>query len=616
MGQRIPQSFIDDVLSRADIVDVIDKRVPLKKAGREYKACCPFHGEKTPSFTVSQQKQFYHCFGCGANGSAIGFLMEFDNLSFPEAIKELAESLGMPLPESEFSNNTPSENNTPQLVELAEQANQYFRHQLKNAPQAIDYLKRRGLSGETVAAFEIGYAPDGWHNLEQTLGKNNLTLKNQLETVGMLIRRDNGEMYDRFRDRIMFPIRDRRGRTIAFGGRIIDQGEPKYLNSPETPIFHKGQELYGLYQARQANRNLTQLMVVEGYMDVVALAEHGIQYAVATLGTAITEPHLKLLKRHCEDVIFCFDGDRAGRQAAWRAAETALPMLSQGLQLRFLFLPDGEDPDTMVGSIGKEAFEALLQKAQPFSQFFFENLIQEADMRGLDGQAKLLQKARPLLAKVDDSAIRQLLIVRLAEQINMPPQQLYALLNNQAGDGNQAPPQGSSNQGNQWEGKKKWVPNSEWKKGKGRKFGRDDRPAPITGRRDNISPVRMAITLLLHQPTLAQQVSLSPQLQQLELPGMRLLADLVEFLQQRPNITTGAVLENWRDTPEGNSLRKLATQEILLDDESISQEFLDTINTLEKKSVEQRLEELLKKSAHMGLDEQEKALLNELLLSR
>jgi len=601
MGQRIPQTFIDDLLSRVDIIDVIDKRVPLKKAGREYKACCPFHGEKTPSFTVSQQKQFYHCFGCGAHGSAISFLMEFENLSFPEAIRELAEGAGIAMPVSDPKENSNAPSAPPQLFDLMEKASQYYRLQLKGAERAIHYLKGRGLSGQTVANFEIGYAPEGWHHLDHALAGKNQAVRQQLEQGGMLIKRDNGEMYDRFRDRIMFPIRDRRGRTIAFGGRILDKGEPKYLNSPETPIFHKGSELYGLYQARQANRDLDKLIVVEGYMDVVALAEHGINYAVATLGTAITDAHLNLLMRHCQQVIFCFDGDRAGRQAAWRAVETALPKLSQGLQLKFLFLPEGEDPDTMVRNIGKQAFEELLEKAQAFSQFFFENLLRQADIRGLDGQAKLLQIARPLLDKVQDKAMLQWLVTRLAEIVKMPTEELYFGLK-----GRDIPPQPASQPQ-----EKSWK-KGNWQKGKSRFT-----PPPATpGKREQPSPVRSAITLLLHRPSLAGQIEISPLLQQLELPGTRLLLDLLEFLHHRPHITTGAILEHWRHTPEGKSLSKLATQENLLTEDNVTQEFLDTIRTLEKKSVEQQLDHLLKKSTLVGLDDQEKQLLNQLLRSR
>ncbi len=358
MAGLIPQSFIDDLMNRIDIVEVIDGRVPLKKTGREYTACCPFHNEKTPSFTVSPTKQFYHCFGCGAHGTAIGFLMEYEHLSFPESVEELARLAGVPMEYEGPSPNEPVRRKKDEsLYDLLAKVDQYYRQQLRQHPQsrrAVDYLKQRGVSGEIAAEFGLGFAPPGWDNLERQLGQS-AEVREKLVSTGMLIKKDSGGSYDRFRDRIMFPIRDRRGRTIAFGGRILpdnqekgDKPPAKYLNSPETPLFHKGQELYGLYEARQALRDITRLMVVEGYMDVVALAQYGIRYAVATLGTATTEEHLHKLFRLTPEIVFCFDGDRAGREAAWRALNNALPVMREGRQIRFMFLPDGEDPDSYV----------------------------------------------------------------------------------------------------------------------------------------------------------------------------------------------------------------------------------------------------------------------------
>ena len=348
MAGQIPPQFIDELLSRVDIVDIIDARVPLKKAGKNLHACCPFHNEKTPSFTVSPDKQFYHCFGCGAHGTAIGFLMEYDQLSFPESIQELADTVGMQVPVTQQAALTPARQN---LYDLMDKVSRYYVHQLQNHPQRQafqGYIQQRGLSAETVAAFDIGMAPDGWDNVLRTFG-NNQQSQDQLFEAGMLIKNDKGRTYDRFRDRLMFPIRDRRGRVIAFGGRVIDaDGTPKYLNSPETPIFHKGQELYGLYQARKANRRLERILIVEGYMDVIALAQFGINNAVATLGTATTSEHLRQLIRSAPEIIFCFDGDRAGKEAAWRAAENAMPILGGNFELKFIFLPEGQDPDTMI----------------------------------------------------------------------------------------------------------------------------------------------------------------------------------------------------------------------------------------------------------------------------
>ncbi|HHH89105.1 MAG TPA: DNA primase, partial [Aliiroseovarius sp.] len=414
MSGRIPQSFIDDLLNRTDIVELIDSRVPLKKAGREYTACCPFHNEKTPSFTVSPDKQFYHCFGCGAHGTAVGFLMEYEHLDFPEAIEELARQAGLEVPrEGGDADSRPRRQNT-ELYTLLAQADHFYQQQLRQHPQAaraVDYLKQRGLSGQTAAEFGIGFAPPGWDNLLRQLG-NSPALQAQLVTSGMLIRKDDGKCYDRFRDRIMFPIRDARGRCIGFGGRILpDAAEAenaeksgkkpaKYLNSPETPLFHKGRELYGLFEARRALRRISRLLVVEGYMDVVALAEAGIRYAVATLGTATTADHLQRLFRLCNEVVFCFDGDRAGREAAWRALENALPVMQDGRQIRFLFLPEGEDPDTQVKKIGAADFEAAIEAAMPFSEFFFSRLKQPLDMEHLDGRAQLVSQARPLLDKL------------------------------------------------------------------------------------------------------------------------------------------------------------------------------------------------------------------------
>ena len=363
MAGNIPQQFIDDLLTRIDVVDVINQRVPLKKAGTEYKACCPFHDEKTPSFTVSQSKQFYHCFGCGAHGSAIRFLMEYDRLSFPDAIEELAASIGLEVPREDGF--TPRDNRKP-VYEILEQAARFYAQQLRHHPKAnraIEYLKNRGLSGEIAKTFHLGFAPPGWDNLLKKFGNDEQSL-GLLRKAG-LISEPEGKRYDRFRDRIMFPIHDSRGRVVGFGGRVLDDGSPKYLNSPETPVFHKGSELYGLWEAKHANKSLPRVLVVEGYMDVIALAQYDIRNAVATLGTAATDQHLEKLFRTAPEVVFCFDGDRAGRDAAWKALNTALPILRDGRQARFLLLPEGEDPDTYVRRIGKDEFMNQVAKSEP-----------------------------------------------------------------------------------------------------------------------------------------------------------------------------------------------------------------------------------------------------------
>src|SRR6266571_5393894 len=394
----IPNDFIQTLLARVDIVEVIDRSVPLKKAGANYVACCPFHSERTPSFTVSPSKQFYHCFGCGAHGTSIGFLMEYGGKSFPDAVEELARDAGLEVPLSV----TPAEDarrvQGQDLTGLLLHAAKFYRTALKEAPRAIDYLKDRGLTGPIAVRFGIGYAPDEWQPLARAFPDYQ---DQALETAGLVIAGEAGKRYDRFRDRIMFPIHDASGRVVGFGGRVLDKGEPKYLNSPETPLFSKGRELYGLFQARQAIRAAGKVVVVEGYMDVVALAQHGVEYAVATLGTATTATHAQKLFRLTDTVVFCFDGDEAGRRAAWRALENALPVLSDGKQARFLFLPDGEDPDDAIRHRGREAFEALVESAIPLSEFLVAELVRRFPPVSAEARAALINAAKPLLAEVN-----------------------------------------------------------------------------------------------------------------------------------------------------------------------------------------------------------------------
>jgi DNA primase len=416
----IPQAFIQDLLHRVDIVDVVDRYMRLKRAGANYVACCPFHSEKTPSFTVSQTKQFYHCFGCGAHGTAIGFVMEYSGIGFVDAVKELAQSVGMSVPEerSEQSQRRAEESEDLHAVLLA--AARFYRTSLKTAPRAIDYLKRRGLSGDIAKRFGVGYAPENWQNLEAVFPDYNAKA---LAAAG-LVKQNEGRRYDLFRDRIMFPIVDVRGNVIGFGGRVLDSGEPKYLNSPETSVFEKGRELYGLYQARRAIRDAGRVLVVEGYMDVVALAQHGVQYAVATLGTATTASHVQKLLRQSDEVVFCFDGDAAGRRAAWRALEVSLAELADGKQVRFLFLPQGEDPDSYVRSHGKEAFEGLLEAATPLSHFLLDELTSRVNVHTPEGCAKLLQDAKPLLKQVTAPLLSLLLRKSVAERVGVTQMEL------------------------------------------------------------------------------------------------------------------------------------------------------------------------------------------------
>ena len=409
----IPESFIQELLNRVDIVDVVDKSVPLKKAGANYSACCPFHNEKSPSFTVSPTKQFYHCFGCGAHGTAIGFLMEYQGLSFVEAVHELAKMVGMIVPQETRDNPRPAQKEIPGLLETMQQAAFFYKAELKKSTRAIEYLKGRGLSGQVAARFQIGYAPPGWQNLQAVFPHYDSDV---LQTAGLVVENEQGKRYDRFRDRIMFPIHDQKGQVIGFGGRVIDpEDTPKYYNSPETPLFQKGHELYGLFLARRAIRDAGRVLVVEGYMDVVALAQYGIEYAVAALGTATTPYHITKLMRQTDEIVFCFDGDAAGRTAAWRAAMNALPALTDGLQLRFLFLPKEHDPDSYVREFGKEAFEAAMQTALPLSQYIIQNLGADNPLQSQEDKVQFLNAAEPILKQIQAPRLALLLRKRIAE---------------------------------------------------------------------------------------------------------------------------------------------------------------------------------------------------------
>jgi DNA primase len=421
----IPSDFIQTLLARVDIVDVVDRNVPLKKAGANFTACCPFHREKTPSFTVSPSKQFYHCFGCGAHGTAIGFLMEFSGKSFPDAVEELARDAGLEVPRDASPAEDARREQSRDLFEVLLRAAKFYRAALKEAPDAIDYLRARGLTGAIAVRFGIGYAPDDWQPLS---GAFSDYADKALEIAGLVIAGEAGKRYDRFRHRIMFPIHDASGRVVGFGGRVLGDGEPKYLNSPETPAFAKGRELYGLFQARPAIRSAGRVLVVEGYMDVVALAQHGIEYAVATLGTATTPTHVQKLFRTTDCVVFCFDGDEAGRRAAWRALEHTLPALSDDKQARFLFLPDGEDPDDAVRGRGKAALEALVDAATPLSDFLLAELAQRSPPTSAEGRAALVSAAKPLLAQLHAPVLSALLRQRLAAIAGLPEAELAALL--------------------------------------------------------------------------------------------------------------------------------------------------------------------------------------------
>jgi DNA primase len=573
MAGRIPQSFIDDLIARADIVEVINTRVPLKKKGREYTACCPFHNEKTPSFTVSEAKQFYHCFGCGAHGTAIGFLMEYEHLDFVDAIETLAAEYHVEVPREDTPAGTSQARDDKQpLFDVLEQASQLYQQQLRSSERAIGYLKQRGLSGEIARHYKLGYAPDGWNFLLDNMGSNASNI-NHLKAAGMLVEKSPGKRYDRFRDRIMFPILDRRGHTIAFGGRIIDDGEPKYLNSPETPIFHKGYELYGFYEARQALRNLQRIVVVEGYMDVVALAQNGIEYAVASLGTATTKDQIQKLFRSVHQLIFCYDGDQAGQKAAWRALENTLPILRDGLEARFLFLPDGEDPDSMVRKEGKDAFEKRLENATPLSEFLFDKLLKEIDTRSMDGKARLAKTARPLLSTIPESVFRDLMYKRLSELVGISDDKLQGeIVSTEAEKVNKQPTTRS----------------------------RGNREVKQNATRD-------AIALLLQHPELAGETNLPDFFASASIQGFSLLYALYQIARDNPAISSSALLERWRDKGDFEILQKLMQRNVFGTDEKSGQlaVFNDAIQRLTMKLNDERFEILETKLKQGGLSEAE-----------
>jgi len=587
---RIPQHFINELIDRVDVVELIGSRVPLKKQGKEFKACCPFHNEKTPSFTVVPDKQFYHCFGCGAHGTAIGFLMEYDRMSFLEAVEELAERVGMELPREAQPQGARS-SATEALFNTLSRATQFYRQQLAQSERAREYLKRRGLTGETAARFALGYAPDAWDALLKHMGQSELERARLLQ-VGLIVERarragadESSGYYDRFRDRVMFPIRDARGRTLGFGGRILDKGEPKYLNSPETELFHKGRELYGLYEARQASRTLSRILVVEGYMDVVRLHQAGITYAVATLGTATTPEHLARIFRICNEVVFCFDGDRAGRAAAWRALENALSQVRDGRQIRFLFLPEGHDPDSLVGEEGKERFEARVQNAMPLSEYFLKHLSSQVDMSTLDGRARLGELAKPLIERIPAGLYRELLADEVAKVVGIDRSRFTKSL---GVDELKAPKSIKS------------MP---------------ARVRPASGGRRNL--VRQAIHLLVHYPQIADSAPDVEGIANLDKPGIPLLLELLDSLKAQPCGTTGALLERWRDRPDVKHLSKLAALECHIPDaQGAAKELAGALRQLADEGAFVRREQLLSKHVREGLSEAEKAELQALLLRK
>ena len=600
MSGRIPRAFIDDLIARTDIVELISARVPLKRAGREYKACCPFHDEKTASFWVSPDKQFYHCFGCSAHGTALGFLMSYDRLSFPEAVEELATRHGLTVPHEGGSGGSAAgqsagdaaAESSVELYRLLAEAAEFFRSAFAASERARNYAARRGLNADFIERFAIGYAPDSWNELLRRLGRNERALRD-LVSVGLTIEREGSAVaghdgnatryYDRFRDRLMFPIRDTRGRVIAFGGRVIDQGEPKYLNSPETVLFHKGRELYGLYETRLARQALKRLIVVEGYMDAVRLHQAGVPYAVATLGTATTADHLRRAFRLVSEIVFAFDGDRAGRAAAWRALQNALPEVKAGREIRFLFLPEGEDPDSLVGREGAQAFEARVAAAVPMSEYLVAHLREQADVSHADGKARFMAFVQPLWERLAPGIYRELLLERIAEALQLPAERLQ-----------------------------QWLAHRE--EGPAALSAAPARPPrrrsarPAGAGRGNL--ITQAITLLLHFPAAALGVSEAQRaaLERLQRPGIAVLAELLAQQAAEPATTMAQILERWRERAEYRRLAELAAVVPLIPDATAAGlELSQAVDRLlDRELRHRRLEALIEKARSERLADAEK----------
>ncbi|CDG46888.1 DNA primase [Serratia symbiotica] len=568
MAGRIPRVFINDLLARTDIVDLIDARVKLKKQGKNYHACCPFHHEKTPSFTVNGEKQFYYCFGCGAHGNAVDFLMNYDRLEFVETIEELATMHGLEVPYEAGTGLTQVERHQRQsLYQLMEQLSAFYQQSLHQPAGTLarNYLQQRGLSDDVIRHFAIGFSPAGWDIALKRFGRDN-DARSALNDAGMLVTNDQGRSYDRFRERVMFPIRDKRGRVIAFGGRVVGDGMPKYLNSPETEIFHKGRQLYGLYEAQQSHPTLQRVLVVEGYMDVVALAQYGIDYAVASLGTSTTAEHIQLLFRATDNVICCYDGDRAGREAAWRALETTLPYLNDGRQLRFMFLPDGEDPDTLVRKEGKTVFEQRMELAQPLSTFLFETLMPQVDLSSPDGRTKLSSLAIPMISQIPSETLRLYLRQQLGQKLGMPDEfQLEKLLSKQV-----------------------------------------ENASPYQAPQLKRTTMRILIGLLVQNPRLSTLIPSLEGLEQTKQAGLPLFVELVQTCLAQPGLTTGQLLELYRDNKLSQQLETLATWNHMIVDDRVEQTFLDTLASLYDSVLEQRLEALIAQARTHGLSQEER----------
>lgn len=571
----IPREFIELLLAKTNLVDLIRTVIPLQqKSSNNFFSCCPFHQEKSPSFSVSQTKQFYHCFGCGAHGNAIDFLIQYEHLSFPEAVQSLAHQAGMEVPHS--AGMIKKDESLSSLYDLAKEVSAYYCGELRKASHAIDYLKNRGITGIVARQFHLGYALPGWSHVLDLFGKTESNKKSLLDT-GLIIKKEGGGYYDRFRDRIIFPICDYRGRIIGFGGRVIDQGEPKYLNSPETPIFQKGRELYGLHQALTLHRALERIILVEGYMDVIALFQHGVTYAAATLGTATTSHHLQRLIHYTSEIIFCFDGDEAGRTAAWRALIVTLPFMNDQLQVRFLFLPNGEDPDSYIRKVGKDQFEKNLAASTSLSDFFFSTLGQQADLATIEGRARFAASALPHLQKLPDGIFQSIMLEELSKRARVDIDELRHKV--RKGETIITP----------------ILPEQEV-------------PLPKI---KLPQPIRLALALLVQDPSLVKMIK--DPLPKSELPAYSFLLNLIEIIQEKPHITTGGLLEHWRGQKEEAFIAKLAHWQHQIPDSGINHGFTGAMRQIITLILDEEINELLAKAGNNDLSESDKMALSTLI---
>lgn len=575
MSGRIPREFIDELLVRVDIVDLIDSHVPLKKTGSNYVARCPFHTEKTPSFSVNRNKQFFYCFGCGASGNAISFLMDFNHLNFVEAVEDLATFASVDVPrESAVYPSGQKKDDLSGLYQLMEQVAAFYVEQLRvnaDGKKAVDYLRARGVSGQVAHDFMLGYASDEW----QALG-GRFSQKLLLE-VGLSVSNEVGKVYDRFRGRVMFPIRDRRARIIGFGGRVLDDSLPKYLNSPETSLFHKGREVYGLYELLQKNPKPQKILIVEGYMDVIALAQFGINYAVATLGTATSQAHLDLLFRFSSELVFCFDGDKAGRQAAWRAMEPAFASLRDGRLIRIMLLPQNQDPDSLVRMEGVDKFSERVQSSATLSDYFFGHLTEELNLSEMEGRAQLVGKAKPYLERLPEGVFREMMFARLKQLSGLATLDV--------------------------------LPNETTLRPKREVNNRQDR-----GR---LSSARMAIALLIQNPGLAEVIEQRDiDWCGLEFPGIDLFKNVLSVILDKKPANTAILVESYRGAAEEKFVNALAFLDLLVPDEGVEAEFCDALDRLLDQARSAVLGRLLTKEKAKGLDSQEKEMLRKMLANK